>query len=357
MTNNKGYLYHAIGSSSSQTPSPPRIRPVTLLPPETFSSMDDETDFSASAALKLFCSRNTMVAIAVQMALMVVVILFQVTTSSHPNTAPTMLSADLVVGSTAMTMPEFKPIEGFPANADEILKEGGLQWYCAPDSWRDTWKDDTREGKGGWWNLENGKLQLAPPAKKDFWRKTYYQPLLVKDDGSFLYGIVPQANLPVTVQTTLSLTPKAQFDQAGIIIRLDKEHWIKTGIEVVDGQSRLSCVVTNGFSDWSTQTWATPSIKIRVHLLPQHGGSFVVEASPVEAEEWAFIRIAHMNVDFHHDLLNGAPEVQAAYEGASAPPGTYMVGVFAASPVDQAGMVATFEDFSIRAGSEFVHDA
>jgi len=246
---------------------------------------------------------------------------------------------------------------------------GLLQWYCPPDSWReetllslsnnDDDDDDTcsREGKDGWWKIENGKLLLAPPAKKDFWRKTYYQPLLVKDDGPFLYATIDKETLPVTIQTTLSLTPQAQFDQAGILIRLDKEHWIKTGIEVVDNQPRLSCVVTNGFSDWSTQNWLVPAIKIRVHILPQHGGSFVVEAAPIGTEDWAFIRIAHMNVDYNHDLLNDHPKVQTAYEGKSAPEGTLMVGIFAACPVDQLGMIATFDDLSITQGSTFVHDA
>ncbi len=256
-----------------------------------------------------------------------------------------------------MTTPSnFIPIEGFPST-EEIGKEGNLKWFCAPDSWSHTWTDDSREGKDGWWKIENGKLIMAPPAKKDFWRKTYYQPLMVKDDGSFLYTTISQDSLPVTIETSFSLTPQAQFDQAGIIIRLDKEHWIKTGIEVVDEQPRLSCVVTNGFSDWSTQHWSAPAIKIRVHILPQQGGSFVVEAAPVGTDEWAFIRIAHMNVDFNHDLLNDDPAAQAAFEGEASPPGTLMVGVFAACTIDQAGMVATFDGISITQGSSFEHDA
>lgn len=251
---------------------------------------------------------------------------------------------------------DFTPINGFPS-ASDVGKDGGLKWYCAPDSWEKTSQDDSPEGEGGWWKIEDSKLLLAPPAKKDFWRKTYYQPLMVKDDASFLYATVPKAAMPVTIRTSFSLTPKAQFDQAGIIIRIDKEHWIKTGIEVVDGQPRLSCVVTNGFSDWSTQNWSTPALKIRVHLLPQQGGSFVVEAAPAGTDNWAFIRIAHMNADYNHDFLDDDPTVHGAYSGESAPPGTFMVGVFAACPVDQAGMIVTFDELSISPGSEFVHDA
>lgn len=33
----------------------------------------------------------------------------------------------------------------------------------------------------------------------------------------------------VMVETSFTLDPKKQFDQAGIVIRIDSEHWIKTG--------------------------------------------------------------------------------------------------------------------------------
>jgi regulation of enolase protein 1 (concanavalin A-like superfamily) len=66
-------------------------------------------------------------------------------------------------------------------------------------------------------------------------------------------------------------------------VRIDSEHWLKTGIEVVDGIPRLSCVVTNGFSDWSTQSWIGLTLRIRV---TQTGdGSYVVEAQMSDTEE------------------------------------------------------------------------
>lgn len=35
------------------------------------------------------------------------------------------------------------------------------------------------------------------------------------------------------------------------MIRADEQHWIKTGIEYVDGVQNLSAVVTHNYSDWS----------------------------------------------------------------------------------------------------------
>jgi regulation of enolase protein 1 (concanavalin A-like superfamily) len=268
------------------------------------------------------------------------------------------------------TLIDFRPVKGFESIDNDDEEESSdafdtqsalLKWYCAPDSWSNT---NTREGKGGWWENSQGELLIGAPAKKDFWRKTYYEPLLVKDDGPLLYSVVPIQAFPCMIETSFTLSPKCQFDQAGIVIRIDSEHWIKTGIEVVDGIPRLSCVVTNGFSDWSTQTWTEPKLRIRVHMLPQHGGSYVVEACPLREDEekstkndWSFVRIAHLHKQMNHNLLNDHPTLKSAYKGEAAPPGCVMAGVFAACPEDQKGSNVIFHDFSIVKGSTFQHEA
>jgi uncharacterized protein len=50
----------------------------------------------------------------------------------------------------------------------------------------------------------------------------------------------------------------AQYDQAGLMLRVDAENWIKAGIELADGRSWLSVVVTRGLSDWSQQPAPEP---------------------------------------------------------------------------------------------------
>lgn len=263
--------------------------------------------------------------------------------------------------------PSFVPTHGFSGIAEGILK-----WYCPPPPATDDDTDTTKIDKNGWWKVTDDDdsssttLLLAPPAKHDFWRKTYYQPLLVKDDGPFLYRSISQNTLPITIHTTFEVqNPQSQFDQGGIMIRLDYEHWIKTGVEVVDNIPRLSCVVTNGFSDWSTQIIDNPKIKIRVHVLPQHGGSIVVEAAaPIvgdTTDKWSFIRIAHLNKNMNHDMLNDTMEVQNAVvkqQQQQQDSNSIMCGLFGACPVDQQGTTTIkFYDFSITQGSTFVHDA
>ncbi len=47
---------------------------------------------------------------------------------------------------------------------------------------------------------------------------------------------------------------KVRFDQAGLMLRIDHENYIKAGIEFVDGKYNLSTVVTHHTSDWSVIT-------------------------------------------------------------------------------------------------------
>ena len=110
-----------------------------------------------------------------------------------------------------------------------------LAWFCEPAGWGagDAEDDEGREGSGGGWavSVDGKELTLRPPAKKDYWRRTYYSPLLIKDDGPCLFATVPRGEA-CTAEVSFSLTPRRQFDQAGIMVRLDSEHWLKTGIEV-----------------------------------------------------------------------------------------------------------------------------
>ena len=53
----------------------------------------------------------------------------------------------------------------------------------------------------------------------------------MKDDGH-LMGVTVLNTDSVTVEATFSLEPAHQFDQAGLMVRVDKDHWLKTGVWV-----------------------------------------------------------------------------------------------------------------------------
>ena len=71
------------------------------------------------------------------------------------------------------------------------------------------------------------------------------------DDAPFLYTT---RGGEFEVKVKIAGDYKVRFDQAGLMLRTDKENYIKAGIEFVDGKYNISCVVTHHTSDWSVIT-------------------------------------------------------------------------------------------------------
>lgn len=170
-----------------------------------------------------------------------------------------------------------------------------LFWLHEPTKWGISDPNGQLEGSEGSYHISsNGKeLRMQAPAKKDFWSKTFYNPLLIKCDASALLASVPIAD-EITAKIEFEFEPKSQFDQAGLLIYIDDQHWVKCGIEYCDGTPRLSVVVTNEFSDWSTQPWGSNSVSLKVHKVNQ-SNSLVVEAASLGSTDFQFVRIAHLS--------------------------------------------------------------
>ena len=90
-----------------------------------------------------------------------------------------------------------------------------------------------------------------------------------------------------------------QYDQAGLIVRLSPECWLKTSIEYEpDGANRLGAVVTNGgWSDWSTQdvpkTLSAVGLRVR-----REDSDYVVDYTEhADGRAWSQIRVAHLTDD------------------------------------------------------------
>lgn len=105
-----------------------------------------------------------------------------------------------------------------------------MQWFNEPECWK----------------IENGTLVMDVTPQSDYWRISHYG--FTVDDAPFLYTV---RGGEFEVKVKISGEYKVRFDQAGLMLRIDKENYIKTGIEYVDGKYNLSAVVTHKTSDWS----------------------------------------------------------------------------------------------------------
>lgn len=96
------------------------------------------------------------------------------------------------------------------------------------------------------WTDDGTTLAVRTGPRTDFWRTTHYG--FVRDDGHVRGRVVAGDG---SVEATFEGDYRAQYDQAGVMLRIDEETWVKAGIEHVDGVHHASVVVTRGFSDWS----------------------------------------------------------------------------------------------------------
>jgi uncharacterized protein len=184
-----------------------------------------------------------------------------------------------------------------------------LQWFQEPAQWT---VDTTR-----------ACLRIETQAATDFWQRTHYG--FQADNGHFLAARVAG---DFVMQTHLASYPAHQYDQAGLMVRVSPECWLKTSIEFEPNwPSRLGVVVTNqGYSDWSTQdVLEVAEIHLRVR---RHGADYKVEAS-FNGRDWTQLRLAHLD----HE-----------------PNGAVHCGIYACSPKG-AGFAAEFNTLEIATAS------
>lgn len=99
----------------------------------------------------------------------------------------------------------------------------------------------------GEWKISDDKtMTMFVTPQSDYWRISHYG--FTVDDAPFYYGVYGGE---FEAKVKVSGDYKTRYDQAGIMIRIDHENYIKAGIEFVDGKYNLSAVVTHKTSDWS----------------------------------------------------------------------------------------------------------
>jgi regulation of enolase protein 1 (concanavalin A-like superfamily) len=91
------------------------------------------------------------------------------------------------------------------------------------------------------------KLIVRSRPKTDFWRQTFYG--YITDNGHFLH--MP-ADGDFIFEARVNGQYATLYDQAGLMVRINAENWMKCGTEFLDGKRQASVVITRQFSDGST---------------------------------------------------------------------------------------------------------
>lgn len=134
-------------------------------------------------------------------------------------------------------------------------------------------------------------LRVTAREGSDAWRLTSYG--FVHDTEHALLAPFPT---DAAIEVTFRLAFEEQFDQAGLFVRLDDEHWVKAGVERSDGTESLGAVVTRGASDWSLAPvphWSGRLVTIRAS---RSGNALTVRARADDAP-WQLVRVAPLDAE------------------------------------------------------------
>lgn len=137
--------------------------------------------------------------------------------------------------------------------------------------------------------LEGLDLVATAVEGSDAWRLTSYG-FVHENEHALLAPLPAEAAVEVTFTAAL----ERQFDQAGVFLRVDVEHWVKAGVEFADGVPQVGVVVTDGRSDWSAAPvpeWAGRRVTVRA----SRSGDAVTVRARVDDEPWRFVRLVPLD--------------------------------------------------------------
>lgn len=184
------------------------------------------------------------------------------------------------------------------ANAQSLEK---MQWFNEPEQWE----------------IKDNGLEMFVTPKTDYWRISHYG--FTVDDAPFYYATYG-GEFEAKVQITGEY--KSQFDQMGLMLRIDHENYIKTGIEFVNGKMNISTVVTHEKSDWSVIQLDKPVKTLWIKAVRRLDAIEIFYS--YDDKEYRMIRNAYMQ--------DNTP---------------IMVGLMAASP-DGDGFKCRFDNFKVK---------
>jgi uncharacterized protein len=107
---------------------------------------------------------------------------------------------------------------------------------------RMSWFNDPASAK-----ITGSEITVRSRAKTDFWQKTFDG--YVADSGHFFH--LP-ASGDFTLTASINGKYATQYDQAGLMVRIDADNWMRCGTEFIDGKRYASVVFTRTYSDGST---------------------------------------------------------------------------------------------------------
>lgn len=143
------------------------------------------------------------------------------------------------------------------------------------------------------WGFQGEVLWVKTFKDTDYWQRTHYG--FQRDNA---HALVQEVSGNFSMQARLRFTPTAQYDQCGLILRVDEHAWFKCSVEYENPQeSRLGSVLTTaGYSDWATQDISSEIQAMSYQI--QFKNSDLIASYSVDGSQYHQMRIAHLDSQF-----------------------------------------------------------
>lgn len=166
------------------------------------------------------------------------------------------------------------------------------------------------------WSLQDGELRVATDHETDFWQSTWYG---FQRHSGHVYGVETRGDFTFQLRVEGDFT--TLYDQAGLMLLVDQQCWLKAGIEYNDDAPMIGSVLTNPLSDWSTGIF--PARQNHFWLRLTHDKGALRLQYSTDGQRWPLLRLCPF------------PEAER-----------YFVGAMCCSP-GRAGLNVAFSDITL----------
>lgn len=176
------------------------------------------------------------------------------------------------------------------------------------------------------WSVDEEHLAVVTDKGTDFWRTTHYG--FTRDTGH-VFGRETDGDFTAQIRVEAAFTEL--YDQAGLMVRVGPEYWVKAGVELSDGQALFSSVLTLERSDWAVGAPAEQGAPFWLRATVARGVLRLQASS--DGRRWPLLRLASF---------------------PTAP--SYLVGPMCCTP-ERSGLRVRFGEFTVGAAqSKDLHD-
>lgn len=140
------------------------------------------------------------------------------------------------------------------------------------------------------WGFDGKILWLQTAPDTDYWQRTHYG---FRRDNAHAW--VRAMTGDFRLRARLRFAPTAQYDQCGLILRIDEDNWFKCSVEYETPlESRLGSVLTtHGYSDWATQDISSEIGEVTYEI--EYVNSDLIASYSLDGSHFHQMRIAHLD--------------------------------------------------------------